>query len=168
MSKFRDLNYVVTSKELLPLAWNYAETLEEAETVKARYIDSLHEDVALFKDYAIRYDKDYWEARLKSAERALESIMVLSWADFQEAIRKHYLEHPNEITAEKFEEMLDVLPPIYWCTIDGVEMFCMSEMEYGTYTNQYAHDKRTGKYWHARVDCRNKETWLHKFLRKGA
>ena len=163
----RSLNYVVTSKELLPLPWNYAETMEEAEIVKARYISSLHNDIALFKDYASRYDKDYWMARLNSAKKALETVMILSWADYQEAIRKHYLENPpEEITAERFNEMLDVLPPLHWCTIDGVEMFCMCEMEFATYTNQYAHDKRTGKYWHTTVDCRDKSTWLHNILRK--
>lgn len=73
---------------------------------------------------------------------------------------------PEEIAADKFNEMLDVLPPLRWCTIDGVEMFCMSEMYTGTYTNQYAHDKSSGKYYTKMVDACDKSTWINNYLRK--
>lgn len=69
----------------------------------------------------------------------------------------------KETTEEIFSEMLNVLPPLYWCTIDGVEMFCMSEMYTGTFTNQYA---RVGeKYYTAMVDITDQSTWIHKLLK---
>ena len=70
----------------------------------------------------------------------------------------------KEITEETFEDMLNVLPPIKWCTIDGIEMFCMSEMLTGFYTSQYIHDKGTNKYYHKIVDVTDKATWGHNFI----
>lgn len=43
--------------------------------------------------------------------------------------------------------MLEVLPPENWVTINNVNEFCMSEHYTGLYTNQYAHDKNTNKYY---------------------
>ena len=52
-----------------------------------------------------------------------------------------------------------------WCTVEGVEMFCMSEMWTGTYTTQYAHDHRTGKYYSKMVDVTDRDTWINTYLR---
>ncbi|MGL5436016.1 MAG: hypothetical protein ACRDBO_11535, partial [Lachnospiraceae bacterium] len=70
----------------------------------------------------------------------------------------------KETTEEQFEEALNVLPPLKWCTIDGIEMFCMSEMYTATYTNQYA--RYEGKYYKKMVDVTDKSTWLNNYLKK--
>lgn len=70
----------------------------------------------------------------------------------------------KEITEEQWEDALNVLPPLHWTTIDGVEMFCMSEMYTGTYTTQYA--KYKGKYYCKIVDCTDKSTWINHILIK--
>ena len=50
--------------------------------------------------------------------------------------------------------------------VNGVEMFCMSEMYSDTYTTQYAYDHRTGKYYCKMVDSEDTSTWIHTLLRK--
>ena len=67
---------------------------------------------------------------------------------------------------QEYEDALNVLPPLYWCTVNGVEMFCMSEMYSDTYTTQYAYDHRTGKYYCKMVDSEDTSTWIHTLLRK--
>ena len=67
----------------------------------------------------------------------------------------------KEVTEEQFNAALDVLPPLKWCTIDGIEMFCISEMTDGTYTTQYAHNEHNGKYYCATVDVMDKSTWIN-------
>ena len=66
----------------------------------------------------------------------------------------------KEVTEEQFNDALDVLPPLKWCTIDGIEMFCISEMTDGTYTAQYARTP-DGKYYCATVDVMDKSTWIN-------
>ena len=72
----------------------------------------------------------------------------------------------NRVTEQEYEDALNVLPPLYWCTVNGVEMFCMSEMYSDTYTTQYAYDHRTGKYYCKMVDSEDTSTWIHTLLRK--
>lgn len=44
---------------------------------------------------------------------------------------------PVEITAEKFDEMLNVLPPMKWCRGESAESFMMSEFMTGRITGIY-------------------------------
>ena len=44
----------------------------------------------------------------------------------------------SEITAEKFDDALNVLPPVGWTTVAGVESFRMSERVWGDFTDIYA------------------------------
>lgn len=68
----------------------------------------------------------------------------------------------TEVTKENYTDALNVLPPIKYCTIDGVTMFCMCEMYTGSFTTQYA--KVGDKYFTKLVDITDKETWIHKNL----
>lgn len=91
---------------------------------------------------------------------------IMTFGEFEKLQREKLLAGvPEEITEERFEEMLNVLPPIKWTRRDGVEMFCMSEMWTGSYTNQYAHDHYSGKYYCKMVDCLDESTWIHNYLR---
>lgn len=133
--------------------------LQRANVSKARDIASWtrnvenYPDVADFKNY------------LKSAQE--KEYKVMTWDEFKQFQKSFLLDDElTEITAEIFEDMLGVLPPLYWTEHNGVEMFCMSEMYTGTYTNQYAHDKHTDKYYTKMVDSADRSTWICEVLRK--
>lgn len=107
------------------------------------------------------------EEKKKDAEQYYkpEEIQVMLYDDFLEIQRAVLLDgEPEEITESEFEEMLDVLPPLYWGTINGIEMFCMREMYTGTYTFQYAYNKMNDKYYRKMVDAADRSTWLHNML----
>ena len=98
--------------------------------------------------------------RLKSAK-----FELLTFDEFLRRQRLEMLSGPvEEIDAETYEDMLGVLPPLHYVTINGVTMFCMSEMYTGTYTTQYA--KAGGHYYSAMVDAADKSTWIHNRLAK--
>ena len=81
--------------------------------------------------------------------------------------KDYYINQPiTEITEEKFEEMLDILPPLKWCTRNNIEMFCMSEMLTGCYTSQYIHDKISNKFYHKIVNVIDEKTWGHNFIER--
>ena len=70
-----------------------------------------------------------------------------------------YLDRPIvEITAERFEDMLDCLPPLDWTRRDGVERFNCREMTYGAVTNQYA--RYGNRYFCRPVRHRDHATYL--------
>ena len=90
----------------------------------------------------------------------------MTYVEFEAHQRRMLLAgEPEEISEERFYEQFNVLPPIKWVTIGGVEMFCMCEMWTGSYTNQYAHDHKTGKFYTKMVDSADRDTWIHKYLR---
>lgn len=106
---------------------------------------------------------DYFAAIAKKAKNAKFEFMP--YDEFLRRQRLAMLSGPvEEIDAETYEEMLCVLPPLYYVTINGVTMFCMSEMYTGTYTTQYA--KAGGHYYSAMVDATDKSTWIHNRLAK--
>lgn len=108
----------------------------------------------------------FFTKQLEQAEQAI--YKVITWDEFEALQRSKYItnEDLTEITNEHFEEMLDVLPPLQWCTINNVEMFCMREMHTGTYTTQYAHDKTNGKYYSKMVDITDQVTWINNYIKR--
>ncbi len=141
------------------------ETKEEAETRGNKYyIDEL----ALVTSHLNNYGGDYWKNQVEAITKKVQAgCKVMTYEEYKQLERNHLLSDKlQEIDADIFEEMLNVLPPIKWCTIGNVEMFCMSEMYTGTFTNQYAHDKHTNKYYRKLVDITDETTWINELLRK--
>ena len=103
----------------------------------------------------------FFTKQLENAKK--REYKVVTWNEYEALKRKRYIVDGEikEVTAEQFNDALDVLPPLKWCTIDGIEMFCISEMTDGTYTAQYAHDKHNEKYYCATVDVMDKSTWIN-------
>ena len=103
----------------------------------------------------------FFTKQLENAKK--REYKVITWNEYEALKRKRYIVDGEikEVTEEQFNNALDVLPPLKWCTIDGIEMFCISEMTDGTYTSQYAHDKHNGKYYCATVDVMDKSTWIN-------
>ena len=132
----------------------------------AFYTDELNRLTALAENFP---EKDYWKNRVAETEKLLEvGFSVLPFELWLDKKNKSYTDIPmTEITEEEYEDQLDILPPLLWCTIDDVTMFCMSEMTDGSITAQYGRDNRTHKFYTKMVDIYDKSTWLHNAL-KGA
>ena len=103
----------------------------------------------------------FFTKQLENAKK--REYKVITWDEYMTLKRKHYIDGGKitEVAEEDFNNALDVLPPLKWCTIDGIEMFCMQEMTEFSYTTQYAHNKHNGKYCCATVDVMDKNTWIN-------
>ena len=64
-----------------------------------------------------------------------------------EAEEKAYIKPWTEITEDQWTDALEVLPPQKWRTVDGVELFRMSEYTTGNITAHYA--RAGGRYFTA-------------------
>lgn len=138
-------------------------TLEDSQAKLNQAQANAIENVETYNRYIKDYPQqaDYWTKCKKEYESAKYEAMT-----FDEFLKRQKIAFTTgeitEVTEEKFDDMLNVLPPLYWTTIGGVEMFCMGEFYTGTYTTQYA---RVGdKYYTAMVDATDRETWIHKRL----
>ncbi len=144
---------------------NKNETKEEAKSRANKYYC---DELELVKGHLKHYGGDYWKSRVESIDKKISAgFKVMSFEDYEKAKREYLINRElTEITADEFEEMLCVLPPIFWVTYNNIEMFCMSEMYTGTYTNQYAHDRNTDKYYTKLVDSADKSTWICELLKE--
>lgn len=136
------------------------ELLNRANTYKQKEIEEYNNIISRFE----AEDKDitYFVERLESTKK--KNYEIMTWDDFQAGQKRHLLNGElKEITKKEWEEMLNVLPPLMWCTINGVNMFCMSEMYTGTFTTQYA--RYNEKYYCKMVDSADKSTWIHNLLK---
>lgn len=77
-----------------------------------------------------------------------KEFKVLSDEEFNGVIRE-FMEskktRPEPVTAERWEDMLNVLPPCRWSTRAGFSVFHVSEREYGNLVSWYA--KRGESCW---------------------
>ena len=107
-------------------------------------------------------DNDTFKGYLEQAKN--KEYRVMAWEEYQKGERDYYINKPMmEVTEDRYSEMLNVLPPRYWMTINGVEMFCMSEMLTGSYTSQYA--RIGGRYYTKIVDMLDRSTWINNYLK---
>lgn len=144
--------------------WDYAESKDEAQEKFFKACENSQEDIKKWERILGKYGDDQARAYLEKERN--RSFDIMTFGEFENFQREKILSDPmRETTQENFDEMLNVLPPLMWCTINGVEMFCMREMYTGSYTTQYAHDKTTNKFYCKMVDCRDRSTWIHNFLR---
>jgi hypothetical protein len=146
--------------------YDFADNQEQAEAKLIKAIESNKKDIATWENHCKNYpDVDSFKAYLKQAQNKKYEIMTFE--EFLQRERNYYINQPiTEITAEKYEEMLNILPPLKWCTIGNIEMFCMSEFLTGSYTSQYLHDRITNKYYHKIVDITDKATWGYNFIQR--
>lgn len=89
-------------------------------------------------------------------------VKALAWtgaAMEYEAREREYLETPlSIIDEERFEHMLGVLPPLMWGNTNGLQRFCLSEMQIGNITRQFA--MYNGKYYERFVDVKKPATFI--------
>jgi len=131
----------------------------EKELLKAnRY---LQDQLIAWTENNKNYPSEFAENRIKEYSEKTYSIML--YDDFLNYERETLLSKPAiEITEEQFNDSLNVLPPLKWCTMNGVNQFLMSEFYTGTYTTQYA--RKNNKYYCKMVDAYDQKTWLHNIL----
>ena len=174
MSEWKERNtervIVAIRKNEIPKVWDFVIIGESDEEAENRAFLASMENMQLYASHHKNFPNiqpdgsEYWENQYK-AENERE-YKVMSFDDFQALEKKMIIDMPmTEITAERFNEMLNVLPPKAWTTRNDVEMFCMSEFYTGTYTTQCAHDHKTDKYYEKLVDITDRNTWIVEYLR---
>ena len=143
--------------------WTFT-TEEKADYDLSCAIEQNEKDNQLYRRYCEEWPEvDIWPEALKKTERTKYEIMT--FAEFNALQREKLLSLPlEEIDEVTYNEMFNILPPLCWRTVNNIEMFCMCEMFTDTYTTQYAHDKRTGKFYSKMVDVKDRETWIDNFL----
>lgn len=144
--------------------YSFSSDTETAKEKLQKALISQQEDIKTWEGHCDKYpNRDSFKIYLKQARESKYKIMT--YDEYLEMERKYYINEPlTEITEEKFEDMLNVLPPLKWCTKKNIEMFCNSEMLTGTYTSQYLHDKTNNKFYHKIVDVTDQSTWGHNFI----
>ena len=143
--------------------YNVVSAKTTPEQVLENAIKDNKRDIQRCEENYINYPSDLYKSHLKKAKNAEYKIMA--YGEFLKLERDYYINLPiDEITEERFDEQLNVLPPLRWCRVRGVEMFCMREMLTRTYTEQYA--RVGGKFYCKIVDVTDKSTWIHNFLDK--
>ena len=70
--------------------------------------------------------------------RAQRVAITDASAQIDAAATARFKRDVSEITAEKFDYARDVLPPVGWTTVAGVESFRISERIWGDFTDIYA------------------------------
>lgn len=137
IGRILEREFVLASTSPVPRVWNFYPTLEAAQAA-APVVNA---------DNAARYPGMY------------PDYEPMSYDAFAAAQRGHYLDKPiTEVTAERWDEMLNVLPPMHWERADGVERFVMSEAIDGLFNEQYA--RCDDRYFSAVVNRRDRSTWL--------
>lgn len=155
--------WIINTYDMYPYTYckvnDVASALKDAQEHNASEIARLE---AILKQYP---GNSVFAPMLRTARNARYEAMT--WDEYEARQRAHLLAgEPQEVTKEHFYEQLNALPPLHWCTINGVEMFCMSEMLTGSYTAQYAYDNSTGKYYSKTVDSQDRNTWINTYLRR--
>lgn len=96
-------------------------------------VDLIHPDTGL--TLHLQQDAAEVRERYPTAER-MTCDAAFDAAD--EVARSRYRRDVGEITEERFNDALNVLPPVGWTTRQGVESFRISERIWGNLTDIYA------------------------------
>ena len=128
-----------------------------------RAIESYKESYDTCMNHAENYPDqfEYWNNQANEYKNV--KFEVITYEEYKQKEKEYYLSMPlREITEDKFHDMLNCLPPLKWCTINGTNEFLMSEFWSGNYTDQYA--RKDGKFYSKLVDAYDQNTWIHNFI----
>lgn len=153
----------------LPRVWDFLKENETEEEALKRGQRAKKDNLNLLKRNHKLYERvledgtEYWQNQIDLEKQTEYKIMT--YEEFKKCERDYILSQPiTEITKDYYYEQLDVLPPLSWTTHNNIEVFCMSEFYTASFTMQYAHDKRTDKYYSKLVDYEDKSMWLCEIL----
>lgn len=161
------VEYVIASPADPFTIWNFCTPETAAVAIESAEKNAL-ESMERASRLAIEIPsmREYWQQQAAKHRATIGTYAIMTFEEHQAKERAYILSLPlHEITEERFHEMLNVLPPLKWCRQGCVEMFCMSEFFTDTYTDQYAHDHATGKYYTKLVDYSDQSTWIHEVLK---
>ena len=83
----------------------------------------------------------------------------MTYEEYKDVEPLHHFSQPLQTTdAERFNEMLEILPPINWERNNDFETFCMVDKEQGPFTRQFA--RLGGRYATRLVDLYNRSTYI--------
>lgn len=118
---------------------------------KCLYVPGNYYIEGFIVDGATEYSKTPVEDYIKDNPGTEIWEFDLACEEIQKVAKKKFITDWKEITKEKWWEMLEVLPPERWQTCQGVEIFRMSERDFGNITGHYA---RIGdRYYFAAKEC---------------
>ena len=125
-------------------------------------IESNNKDMETWSTNCIKYPD--WEDSKKYLQEAQKaSYKIMTYEEYLKLEKEYYLSLPlEEITEEKFTDMLEVLPPLKWVTINGTNEFLMREFWTGSYTQQYA--RKNERFYSKMVDANDQNTWIHNLI----
>lgn len=142
--------------------WNYYQSKAEADQALPGVKEQYLKDSYVYNDNHVKYghrEEGYWLKEASKARSHAKNMRVMTWADYLKAEANAILSKPlEEVTAERYDEMLNILPPLRWKQNNGIESFFMSEFDRGNYTRQFA--TLSGRYFTKIVDYRKPETWV--------
>jgi hypothetical protein len=155
--------YVLASAKTLTV-WDMFSSRERAEERLPEVLANCLRDVEKFKANHIKYgygdhDPNYWLKQANKAEVQAGDYRVMTFDEYLDIEADQLLSRPiEEITEEKFDEMLNILPPMRWGSNNGIHSFFMCEFWSGNYTQQYA--KIGSRFFCKLVNYRKPETWI--------
>ena len=159
--------YIIMNKNILAVdvkhmsVYDFLQDGESESELLTRANDYRQKQINSWDKNRKEYPCEQYETYYKGALQA--EYKILTWNEFAKLKKAYYItDDLAEITADRYDEMLNVLPPLKWRTVKGVEMFCISEMTSGTYTSQYA--RYDGKYYTKTVDVMDESTWIYNLL----
>jgi len=166
LSMERNMNKVIVVNATVK-TYDFCIVGETEQEAINRAVEYYNKELEQAKSHSINYPSEYWDGRVKEVTKIVNNgYSIMSWAEYKQAQKAYLLSGElKEVTAEQFDDALNVLPPTHWVTHNNVEMFCMREMYTGTFTSQYAHDKVTDKYYTKMVDVTDRSTWIVELLR---
>ena len=110
-------------------------------------------------------ENDYWLNCLNTQKAIVASLQIETEAEYLSRSERFYLEPPaQEVTEDRYWDMLEVLPPCAFTSNADYEMFYVSEALHLSYHHFYLHDKHTGKFWSKICDARDRATWIDNVL----
>ena len=144
--------------------YSFSNSIEGAKEKLQQALDQQIKSINTWSGHCEKYpDTESFKNYLTEAQNKKYEIMT--YKEYEQLEKDYYLNKPlTEITEDEFHEMLNVLPPLKWCTKNNIEMFCMSEMLTGSFTSQYLHDRDNNKFYHKTVDILDSTTWGYNFI----
>lgn len=163
-------NYVIVNNIDFSGVFSFLHADETAEQGIKRAEKFYEEDKRIYSSHLVNFpdNADYWQQCLsKVIDKLNAGFSVMTYEEFIDRQKEYFCSLPiEEVTEEQYQEMLNVLPPIYYTNCRGCVCFCMCEMYTGTFTNQYCYEPASGKYYTALVDVTDKNTWIPERLAK--
>lgn len=136
---------------------------QEEESIKRAH-KFYKDEIAMLEKNLIEcpHMADFWNSGIRHAEETLsQGFEAVTHDEYYNREKKRIVTGEiHEITAEEYDNALNVLPPLDWVNNEKCSYFFMSERWTLSFTNQYYYDKETGKYYEKMVDLNDKSTWI--------